>query len=352
MKPSESITTYLIDKDIRDSLRKDGLDDKYKLKRWCRECCKLFTQHDTRLIQLLEIFNETKNAPRLSRSSHVIIRYKQATYTISCQVAEEIRSSVESPLATYDACSSLKTQDMQADQFYALRGNLILCCISLSAATNYEHDGLEDMRLLFDDIYRGTLARLKTLLIDLTRSKGVRDPLESFNDYSIIGMFIRLDLKETLQFAPIQQSLLEAMYEPFSADQMRSNSKWFMMNVLTFGVFTKWFLGQPAKVTPGRKPHENMLEDITRLDMEIAEPKEAKSKPKRAEYNPFECFLFFNSTRRLKLLEKAIFDFELCIVLVCQSLLGQNYKHEALDTYVLVILSMMVLRIFRFITCR
>ena len=245
---------------------------------------------------------------------------------------------------------------MASDQYYLLRGNLILCSIALSASTYYEYDGLEDMRRLFRDIYEGSLARLKKLLFHVTRFKGVREPLDMFNDYSIIGMFIQLDLAETLEFAPIQESLLEAMYEPFSADQMRTNSKWFWMNVLTFGVFTKWFIGQPAKLRYKTRPHAKMIDDVVTLDMaeikQMEEEEEANDLTKVGDVKPFDCFLFFNSTRRLKLLEKAIFDFELIVVLISQNLLGQNYKQAALDIYVGVLLLCMVLRIFRFITFR
>ena len=98
MRPSEKINSFLIDVDVRDSLRKDGLSDQCSLKRWIPECCKLFTQHDTRLLQLLEIFDESGHAPKLARSTMTIIRHRQRSYSIRTFVLEEIRSSVESEM--------------------------------------------------------------------------------------------------------------------------------------------------------------------------------------------------------------------------------------------------------------
>ena len=71
----------------------------------------------------------------------------------------------------------------------------------------------EDMRLVYYRIYHRTLARLKTTLTSISRFIGVRDALHEFNNYSIIGIFIKLDLAEALEFAPIQESMLAAMYE-------------------------------------------------------------------------------------------------------------------------------------------
>ena len=71
----------------------------------------------------------------------------------------------------------------------------------------------EDMRLVYYRIYHRTLARLKTTLTSISRFIGVRDALHEFNNYSIIGIFIKLELSEALEFAPIQESMLAAMYE-------------------------------------------------------------------------------------------------------------------------------------------
>ena len=96
----------------------------------------------------------------------------------------------------------------------------------------------------------------------------------------------------------------------------------------------------------------------------------SSKRTKSSDLNFWDCFLYYNSTRRQKLVEKAIFDFELVVVLAFQSLVGQNYKHtsqgfqlvtnfawksenptESLDNYVALLLLCMVLRILRFITC-
>ena len=92
---SESINSFLIDVDVRDSLRKDGLSSECSLKRWIPECCKLFTQHDTRLVQLLDIFDESGHAPKLARSTMTIILHRRRSYAIRTIVLEEIRSSLD-----------------------------------------------------------------------------------------------------------------------------------------------------------------------------------------------------------------------------------------------------------------
>ena len=57
--------------------------------------------------------------------------------------------------------------------------------------------------------------------------------------------------------------------------------------------------------------------------------KYSSKRTKSADLNFWDCFLYYNSTRRQKLVEKAIFDFELVAVLAFQSLVGQNYKHTS-----------------------
>ena len=128
-----------IENSCKQSLRNDGLEERYKLGKWITECCKLL--NDSRLIHLLEIFSKVGKCDKLVRSGTVRIGYKHKYYVIEKVICEEIRSSMESPFAADKACQSLKAES-RGDLAYMLRGNLILATVSLSATKYYEYDGL------------------------------------------------------------------------------------------------------------------------------------------------------------------------------------------------------------------
>ena len=204
--------------------------------------------------------------------------------------------------------------------------------------------------------------------------KTVREPIESLYKNSLLGVIIQLELKEALEFGPLQDSMLIATNEPFSKIQLRETSKRFWCNIVTFGFFTKWLIPDADQVLKQNGPPlREFINDVTCLTMKSsetdAESKKLLSNKSSKKLKNDEIFveeesgfcksikdafylcLWFNTTRKAKLIEKAIFDFQLLIILALYSILGQTYKQKGMDHFVLVTIMMMIFRIFRFMFC-
>ena len=201
----------------------------------------------------------------------------------------------------------------------------------------------------------------------------VREPIESLYKNSLLGVIIQLELKEALEFGPLQDAMLIATNEPFSKIQLRETSKRFWLNVVTFGFFTKWLIPDADQVLKQNGPPlREFINDVTCLTIKSSETdaefkkllSNKSSKKVRNEVfqdeesgcwksvkDWFYLCLWFNTTRKVKLIEKAIFDFQLLIILALYSILGQTYKQKGMDHFVLVTIMMMIFRIFRFMFC-
>ena len=190
----KQMSSYLTDDDVIDSLRRDGISCSYKSGKWVRECSKLFTQYDSRLMQLLDLFNENQSYHRLHRQHMNKLtvpcfkpfRLKPETYVLDKTVLEQMRMSIEMPVKTLEKCK--RDIDLDRPEFLILRDLIILCALTLSLANYYHQDGLDDMFSLYNEIHLESLAQLKFVMLKTTRETNVRIPLDVLNGHTVLGM--------------------------------------------------------------------------------------------------------------------------------------------------------------------
>lgn len=351
---------------------------------WLWDWSKLLNQTSSQAHEILKLLESPAAGPELS----VLIRRR---LPITQENALTIRNAVEGPRQMLER---LAERELTGSSVVSILNENICECLTLCAVTKamcdyYAFYGLQDVHVFYNEIFELSLAQMKKLLIHIERMDAtpglrlVQLPLTALNNECLLGAIIQLGLSEALVIGPIQDAMLMAMDEPFSRIQMRPTSKRFLFNVFTLGIFTKWAIPGASDILLRRtdKSIPNRLFFVDIMNLEIGNNKPShdeqltlipdnetkkhigngqnagKIRPKKTRtvtngiIEWFYLWQWFISTRRVKLIEKAIFDLILIVVLAWYSILGQTYKPKKMDHAVLLITLMMFYRTFRFMFC-